>query len=105
MEYLIDAENKRLGRLASEIAIILQGKKNPQYEPRLAGSDRVRIKNIKKITVSGKKERHKAPRRRRSVHRRDEVRLQSVGLRFHLRPRPQRPARAAGHGHIIRQSP
>jgi large subunit ribosomal protein L13 len=59
MEYIIDAENKRLGRLASEIAVILQGKKNPQYEPRLAGSDRVRVKNIKKITVSGKKERQK----------------------------------------------
>lgn len=59
MEYLIDAENKRLGRLASEIALILQGKKNPQYEPRLAGDDRVRIKNVTKITVSGKKERQK----------------------------------------------
>lgn len=59
MEYIIDAENKRLGRLASEIAIILQGKKNPQYEPRLAGTDRVLVKNIKKITVSGDKERQK----------------------------------------------
>lgn len=59
MEYLIDAKNKRLGRLASEIAIILQGKKNPQYEPRLVGPDCVRVENIKKITVSGKKERQK----------------------------------------------
>jgi large subunit ribosomal protein L13 len=59
MEYIIDAENKRLGRLASEIAVILQGKKNPQYEPRLAGTDRVLVKNIKKITVSGDKERQK----------------------------------------------
>ncbi len=59
MEYLIDAENKRLGRLASEIAVILQGKKNPQYEPRLVGDDYVRVKNVAKITVSGKKERQK----------------------------------------------
>ena len=29
MDYIFDAKNKRLGRLASEIAIILQGKKIP----------------------------------------------------------------------------
>jgi large subunit ribosomal protein L13 len=59
MEYVIDAKNKRLGRLASEIAVILQGKKNPRYEPRMAGPDGVRIKNIKEIVVSGKKDRQK----------------------------------------------
>lgn len=59
MEYLIDAKNKRLGRLASEISVILQGKKNPCYEPRMAGTDRVRVKNIKEIVVTGKKERQK----------------------------------------------
>ncbi len=59
MDYNFDAKNKRLGRLASEIAIILQGKKNSDYEPRLAGSDRVIVKNIREIEVSGKKERQK----------------------------------------------
>jgi len=59
MDYFIDAENKRVGRLASEIAVILQGKKNPDYEPRLAGRDRVIVKNVNKITLSGKKERQK----------------------------------------------
>ena len=56
MDYRIDATNKNLGRLASEIAIILQGKKNPNYEPRLAGEDKVIIKNVDKITLTGKKE-------------------------------------------------
>ncbi len=55
MEYLIDATNQRLGRLASQIASILQGKRDVRYEPRLSGSDRVRVKNAGKITVSGKK--------------------------------------------------
>jgi large subunit ribosomal protein L13 len=55
MDYLIDAKNKRLGRLASEIAVILQGKKSAQYEPRLVGGDRVLLKNVEGITVSGKK--------------------------------------------------
>ena len=59
MDYIIDAKNKRLGRLASEIAVILQGKKNPCYEPRMVGADGVRVKNIKEIVVSGKKERQK----------------------------------------------
>jgi len=59
MEYILDAKNKKLGRLASEIAVILQGKKNPDYEPRLPGKDRVIVKNIKDIEVSGKKERQK----------------------------------------------
>ena len=45
-----------MGRLASEIATILQGKKNPGYEPRLAGEDRVIVKNIDGMTISGKKE-------------------------------------------------
>ncbi len=32
--------------MASEIAIILQGKKNPDYEPRLEGKDKVTVKNL-----------------------------------------------------------
>lgn len=54
-DYIIDAENKRFGRVITEIAHILQGKKNPDYEPRLVGSDRVILKNYKKITISGNK--------------------------------------------------
>jgi len=59
MDYIIDAKNKKLGRLASEIAVILQGKKNPQYEPRHPGFDRVIVKNAKQIVLSGKKESQK----------------------------------------------
>ncbi|MDO8664146.1 MAG: 50S ribosomal protein L13 [Candidatus Liptonbacteria bacterium] len=55
MEYPIDAKNKRLGRLASEIAVILQGKKSADYEPRLVGSDKVMLKNYREITLTGKK--------------------------------------------------
>ena len=59
MEYIIDAKNKRLGRLASEIATIIQGKKSAEYEPRLVGSDKVMLKNYKAVTVSGKKAKQK----------------------------------------------
>jgi len=55
MEYTIDAKNKRLGRLASEIASVLQGKKSVYYEPRLAGGDKVIVENIKDMSFSGNK--------------------------------------------------
>ena len=55
MEYILDAKNKKLGRLASEVAHILQGKKNPDYNPRNPGKDHVIIKNAALIEVSGNK--------------------------------------------------
>jgi large subunit ribosomal protein L13 len=55
VDYHIDAKNKILGRVASEIAAILQGKKSPNYEPRLVGSDRVFVTNCQGIKVTGKK--------------------------------------------------
>lgn len=55
MNYTIDAKNKSLGRLASEIAVILQGKKDPRYHPRIAGDDRVLVKNLKQVKLTGKK--------------------------------------------------
>ncbi|MEE8131577.1 MAG: 50S ribosomal protein L13 [Candidatus Paceibacterota bacterium] len=55
MNITIDAKNKKLGRLASEIAIILQGKNSPEYEPRLESENRVVIRNIDKMEVSGRK--------------------------------------------------
>ncbi|MFA6495095.1 MAG: 50S ribosomal protein L13 [Candidatus Paceibacterota bacterium] len=58
-EYIIDCAGKRLGRVATEAAVILQGKKNPAYNPRLAGDDVVIIKNISVLEVSGSKEEQK----------------------------------------------
>ena len=55
MDYIIDATNQKLGRLASQIAVILQGKLEPSYEPRLAGLTKVIVKNASKIAVTGRK--------------------------------------------------
>lgn len=63
MDYHIDAKNKRLGRLASEVAAILQGKKSSSYDPRMTGSDRVLLKNYRAITLSGRKPETKVYRR------------------------------------------
>jgi len=55
MEHVIDAKNKKLGRLASDIAHILQGKHTPAYNPRLIGAERVVVKNVRKLDISHKK--------------------------------------------------
>ncbi len=52
--YLVDAAGKTLGRVASRIALILQGKHRPDYTPHLAG-DHVIVVNAEKIKVTGKK--------------------------------------------------
>lgn len=59
MDYIIDAKNRVLGRLASEIALILQDKDKPSYDPRLSGKNRVVVKNIRLIKVTGRKEEQK----------------------------------------------
>lgn len=54
--YLIDAEGKTLGRLASLVANLLRGKHKPQYTPHIDTGDFVVIVNAEKIQVTGKKE-------------------------------------------------
>lgn len=55
MDHLIDAQGKALGRLASQIAVILQGKHKASYDPKEEGIDRVIIKNLKEVRLSGRK--------------------------------------------------
>ena len=55
MDFIIDAKNRPLGRVSTEIALLLQGKHTPKYEPNRSGSDRVLVKNIKDIKVTGNK--------------------------------------------------
>ena len=54
-EIKIDVKNEIVGRIASKIAVILQGKDLPSYSPRLIGNTRVVVSNISKIKFSGKK--------------------------------------------------
>ncbi|HRU33500.1 MAG TPA: 50S ribosomal protein L13 [Candidatus Paceibacterota bacterium] len=54
-EYKIDATNKPLGRLASEIAIILQGKDSPDYQPNKVADVKVIVENASKMKITGKK--------------------------------------------------
>ena len=51
----IDATNQSVGRLASQIAVILHGKNKPAYQPHLDLGDIVEVANIKKLKFTGKK--------------------------------------------------
>ncbi len=53
--YIIDAEGKRLGRLATEAARLLRGKHKPQFTPHVDTGDFVIIINASKIVLTGKK--------------------------------------------------
>lgn len=53
--YLIDAEGKNLGRLASEIAHRLRGKHKPEFSTNLDTGDYIVVINCDKIAISGNK--------------------------------------------------
>lgn len=51
----IDAENKSLGRLAVEVAVLLRGKNKPDFVPYKDMGDTVLVKNIDKMKFTGNK--------------------------------------------------
>lgn len=57
--YVIDAEDKTLGRLSSEVATILRGKNKATYTPHVDTGDYVIIINASKIHFTGNKEQDK----------------------------------------------
>nr|YP_010986129.1 ribosomal protein L13 [Polyopes affinis]WOL37047.1 ribosomal protein L13 [Polyopes affinis] len=61
--YLIDAENQTLGRLSTNIAIILRGKNEITYTPYLENNAYIIIKNAELIQVTGQKKLQKTYKR------------------------------------------
>ena len=53
--YVVDAENKVLGRLASELAKILRGKNKPTFTPHVDTGDYVIVINADKVNLTGNK--------------------------------------------------
>ena len=53
--YVVNAEGKVLGRLASQIAVRLRGKHKPEYTPHVDTGDFIIVVNASKIRVTGKK--------------------------------------------------
>lgn len=53
--YVVDAEGKTLGRLATQVATILRGKHKPTYTPHVDGGDYVIVINANKVNLTGNK--------------------------------------------------
>jgi large subunit ribosomal protein L13 len=96
--YLVDAEGKTLGRLATKIADTLRGKEKPQYTPHVDTGDFVVVVNAEKIAVTGKKLDEKLYRR----HSGYPGGLKERPLREELARRPTEVLRKAVKGMMPR---
>ena len=92
--WIVDAEGKTLGRLASEVARILRGKHKPYYAPHLDCGDYVIVINAEKIHVTGRKLDNKIYYR----HSGYPGGLKRMTLREMLQRRPTRVIRKAVWG-------
>jgi large subunit ribosomal protein L13 len=96
--YLVDAEGKTLGRLATQIAETLRGKGKPQYTPHVDTGDFVVVVNAEKIAVTGNKLDDKMYHR----HSGYPGGLRSRTLREELERRPTEVLRKAVKGMLPR---
>ena len=92
--FLLDAEGKTLGRLASKIAEVLRGKHKPMYTPHLDCGDYVIVINADKVRVTGRKLDQKIYYR----HSGYPGGLTSINLRDQLQKHPERVLMAAVNG-------
>jgi large subunit ribosomal protein L13 len=92
--YLVDAEGKTLGRLATQIADTLRGKRKPQYTPHVDTGDFVVVVNAEKIRVTG----NKLDQKRYYRHSGYPGGLRSRTLREQLDRRPTEVLRVAVRG-------
>jgi large subunit ribosomal protein L13 len=92
--YLVDAEGRTLGRLASEIAKVLRGKNKPIFAPHLDTGDYVIVINAERIHVTGRKLDQKFYHRYSGY----PGGLTSISLREQLKKHPTRVIRSAVWG-------
>ncbi len=97
--FIIDAENKILGRLSTEIARIITGKNKPTYTPFLDTGDHVIIINAEKVLLTGRKETDKVYR----SHSLYPGGLKSREARFVRAEKPESDDRRSGLGHAAEE--
>jgi large subunit ribosomal protein L13 len=91
---VVDATDKTLGRLASEVAHRLRGKHKPEYTPHVDTGDHIVVVNAEKIRVTGNKLKDKIYYR----HTGYIGNLKSISLEKQLEKRPERVIQAAVKG-------
>ncbi len=98
--HVIDAEGRTLGRLCTEIAVLLQGKHKPIYVPYLNTGDFVIVVNAEKIHVTGNKLEQKIYYRHSGYH----PRLKEETLAKVLAKTPTRVIKRAVKGMLPKNS-
>lgn len=98
--YVIDAEGKPLGRLASEVAKILRGKNKPEYTPHVDTGDFVIVLNSDKVVLTGKKLDQKLYRHH-SLH---PGGLKEIKYRHFMEKTPERAVEVAVKGMLPKNS-
>ncbi len=98
--YVVDAEGKTLGRLATRIARILEGKHKPIYTPHVDTGDFVIVLNAGKVAVTGKKMDVKFYTR----HSQYPGGFRKIYLRDQLETHPERVIQAAVWGMLPHNS-
>lgn len=92
--YLVDADGKTLGRLASELARRLRGKHKPEYTPHVDCGDYIIVVNAEKVAVTGNKLRDK-----KYYHHTGYMgNLKTIGLDKLLKEHPERAIEFAVKG-------
>lgn len=92
--YVVDAEGKTLGRLASQVAAILRGKHKPTFSPSVDCGDFVIVVNAAKIATTGRRIDQKMYHR----HSGYPGGLTSMNMREQLNRHPTRPLQIAVRG-------
>jgi large subunit ribosomal protein L13 len=92
--WVVDADGQTLGRLASQIALILRGKHKTMYAPNMDTGDYVIVINAEKIHVTGDRLDQKVYHR----HSKYQGGLTSITLRKQLQRFPNRPIEDAVKG-------
>ncbi|MFT5193655.1 MAG: large subunit ribosomal protein L13 [Cellvibrionaceae bacterium] len=92
--FLVDATDKTLGRLASELAQVLKGKHKPNYAPNVDVGDFIVVINAEKIAVTGRRLDQKVYYR----HSGYPGGLNETKLRDMLKKHPERPIKLAVKG-------
>lgn len=98
--YVVDAEGKPLGRLASEVAKILRGKHKPTYTPHVDTGDHVIILNAEKVLLTGNKLDQKMYR----YHTGFPGGLKEIKYRHLLEKRPEKAIELAIKGMLPKNS-
>ncbi len=98
--FVIDAENKTLGRLATEVARRLRGKHKPEYTPHVDTGDYIVVVNAEKVAVTGNKLADKMYHR----HTGYIGNLKSINLQDLLAKHPERVIEIAVKGMLPKNS-